>query len=184
MSRTSCRRRTGSPWSPSGRARLPRWPSRPIPGAEVRRPLRGEEPLILDRGNDRLEAETRDPGGQGRRRIRRVGLLHDDVTAPAGRTGDVPLGGRLAPSQMPPPGERRELIACEVPVGADAARMLGACLDGIGARLLDHGPSLVGLGFRGGLGAVLRWRISAGSSMDRASDYGSEGWGFDSLPAR
>jgi hypothetical protein len=25
---------------------------------------------------------------------------------------------------------------------------------------------------------------SAGSSMDRASDYGSEGWGFDSLPAR
>src|SRR5450631_4671899 len=27
-------------------------------------------------------------------------------------------------------------------------------------------------------------RTSARSSMDRASDYGSEGWGFDSLRAR
>ena len=26
--------------------------------------------------------------------------------------------------------------------------------------------------------------MSARSSMDRASDYGSEGWGFDSLRAR
>ena len=32
-------------------------------------------------------------------------------------------------------------------------------------------------------GAVA-WSACAGSSMDRASDYGSEGWGFDSLPAR
>ena len=32
--------------------------------------------------------------------------------------------------------------------------------------------------------AWVDWTFRAGSSMDRASDYGSEGWGFDSLPAR
>ena len=34
------------------------------------------------------------------------------------------------------------------------------------------------------LGSPLRGTTSARSSMDRASDYGSEGWGFDSLRAR
>jgi hypothetical protein len=34
------------------------------------------------------------------------------------------------------------------------------------------------------IGAARLPSSGAGSSMDRASDYGSEGWGFDSLPAR
>ena len=47
--------------------------------------------------------------------------------------------------------------------------------------------SLSGSGWSRGIGALDSAGMlerSAGSSMDRASDYGSEGWGFDSLPAR
>ena len=37
---------------------------------------------------------------------------------------------------------------------------------------------------RPGVVATQQHRPSARSSMDRASDYGSEGWGFESLRAR